>query len=58
MKTLSKRMIASFILSSVLASVASAAVKLPVPGQDETVARACYNAAGTIVPCKRLKPLQ
>ncbi len=56
MKSIFKLMIASLTLTSALAAAAPAAVKLPVPGQDDTISRACYNYAGQIVPCKRARP--
>jgi hypothetical protein len=57
MKSLFKLMIASFTLSTVLAAAAAASVALPMPGQEKQVERACYNAGGLIVPCKRIRPL-
>ncbi len=56
MKTLFKLMIASFTLSSVLAAAAPAAVTLPGPDTGDAVERACYDAYGRLVPCKRAKP--
>lgn len=56
MKSTFKLMIASLTLWTALAAAAPAAVKLSVPGQDDSIARACYNSAGLIVPCKRGKP--
>ena len=41
MNSLWKLMIASLALSTALAAVAPAEVTLPVPGQDDTIARAC-----------------
>jgi len=56
MNTRFKLMIASVILVSVLAGAAPAAVQMQIPGQDDSVDRACYNSAGQIVPCKSIKP--
>ncbi|MCB6177157.1 hypothetical protein LHP98_03310 [Rhodobacter sp. Har01] len=56
MKALVKLMIATMTLTTALAAVAPAAVVLPGPGDDDRVGRACYDAYGRIVPCKRVKP--
>ena len=56
MNALFKLMIASATLSTALAAAAPAAVPMAAPGQDDSVARACYNSAGQLVPCKRIRP--
>lgn len=56
MKALFKLMIASLTLSSVLAAAAPAAIRLPGADTGDRIERACYDAYGRIVPCKRAKP--
>jgi hypothetical protein len=56
MKALIKLMIASFTLTTALAAAAPAAVTMPGPDTGDAIERACYDAYGRIVPCKRVKP--
>lgn len=56
MKAILKLMIAAMSLTTVMAAAAPAGIKIAGPEADSEIGRACYNAYGQIVPCKRWVP--